>query len=405
MKFKIQSPAPSYFAGKLLHYEEMIIRALILFLVAAAAGFTAGGCEGSFAKSGADGSDAGDMQSDSDVMTEIPADALPDPADDPVIDVPPDPAVEELPAEDPTDPCFSVTCGDNAHCVAGSCVCDDGYVDAGGVCREADPGDPESRTEEEVCARWRADYPTQASWVWNEGPTQCDPGEVNDTARDDGVRRINLYRWLCGLGPVTRADAATESAAQACAIMIYRNGTLNHHPPASWDCYTAQGADAAGSSNLAMGSSNPAGSIDQYVEDRGNARTMGHRRWILNPPYGRAGLGHASSYNCQHVFDWSGSSSRSWVGFPAPGPYPVQAAMGSWTFHGDGVGSATRVTVVRESTGTDLGVSASLLDPGYGQETVSFDPGEANVGETYVVTVTGLSGSDVTYRIRIIDCG
>jgi hypothetical protein len=383
-------------------------------------GIAAAGCEGTFSASGdldalfqqdapdgvLDGGDPGaedataeigDLVPDVDVSQDSPLDPAQE-ADSS------DPAGDALSEPEPADPCLAVICWEHSHCVAGDCFCDDGYVDVGGACRTPDPTDPEARTEAQVCDRWRADYPLTASWIWNPGPGACDPGEVSDETRNDGVRRINLYRWLTGLDPVTRDTASVEAAQQACAIMMYQNGTINHSPPASWSCYTSEGATAAGSSNLAMGASTPADAIDMYIDDWGNETTMGHRRWILYPPYGSAGIGQASSFNCLHVFSWGGSSTRSWVAFPAPGPYPSQAVLGAWTFSSSGVGSSTTVTVIKESTGTDLGASANLLAGGYGLSTVSFDPGEATVGETYVVTVSGLSGEDIVYRVRIVDC-
>ena len=385
----------------------------LLLVAAALLAMTGVSCEGKFTAGGEDSAaDAGDdappdtggepdSAGDADAPLETDGtepDGIPDVAEVPLDGPDGDPADPV-----PDDPCAAVACGDNAHCVSGRCVCDDGFVDVGGVCRTADPGDPESRTEAEACDRWRADYPTTASWVWNEGAGTCDLGEVNDAARNDGVRRINLYRWLVGLLPVTR-NVGVEEAQQACAIMMLRNGTLNHSPPSSWECYTAEGAGAAGSSNLAMGSGDPAGAVDQYLQDWGNEDTMGHRRWILYPPYSAAGIGQAGSYNCLNVFSWGSPSSRPWVAFPAPGPYPAQGVLGAWTFSADGVGSSTQVTVTRESDGADLGVTTALMSGSYGQPTVTFDPGEAAAGETYVVTVTGLGGDDVTYRVRIVDC-
>ena len=306
---------------------------------------------------------------------------------------------------DSSDPCSGIVCWEHSHCVSGRCYCDDGYVDVGGACRLPDPTDPEARTEEQVCDRWRSDYPELATWIWHEGASECDPGEVSEEARNDGVRRINLFRWLVGLEPVTRGAPEIESSEQSCAIMMLRNGTINHNPPSSWNCYTSEGARGASSSNLAMGTPTPANAIDLYISDWRNETTMGHRRWILYPPYSSAAIGHAGSFNCLHVFSWGGTSSRRWVAFPSPGPYPVQGVLGSWTFSSDGVGSSTSVSIIKESNGATIPVQTTLLAGGYGLPTVSFDPHEAVVGETYAVTVTGLSGGDVTYRIKIVDCG
>lgn len=398
----------------------MATRVLAFFAICSLLAAAAAGCEGTFSVSGdldalpdqdapesiLDGPDLraddaaaemGDLSPDADAPHDFPLDPAQE-ADSP------DPAGDVLYEPDPVDPCATLPCWENSHCVAGNCICDDGYVNVGGACRTPDPTDPEARTEAQVCERWRADAPPTASWVWNPGPGPCDPGEVSDEARNDGVRRINLYRWLTGLDPVTRDGADVEAAQQACAVMMYQNGTLNHSPPMSWNCYTPEGAAAAGSSNLAMGTSAPSDAIDMYIYDWGNETTMGHRRWILYPPYGSAGIGQASSFNCLHVFSWGGSSTRPWVAFPAPGPFPVQAVLGAWTFSSNNVVSATTVAVVKESSGTDLGASAVLLAGGYGLSTVSFDPGEATTGETYIVTVSGLGGEDIIYRVRIVDC-
>lgn len=69
------------------------------------------------------------------------------------------------------------------------------------------------------------------------------------------------------------------------------NGQLSHTPPASWNCYTAAGAAAAGQSNiyLGMGSglrySQDADIMIGWLTDTNNLvmNNIGHRRWLLYP--------------------------------------------------------------------------------------------------------------------------
>ena len=98
----------------------------------------------------------------------------------------------------------------------------------------------------------------------------------------EGMRILNLYRWLSGLAPA-QADPSLGPALQQCALMESLNGPpLNHSPPTTWTCYTADGAGAAGTSNLAMGGDGhiPGGSVRLYVNEAGYG--LGHRRWCLD---------------------------------------------------------------------------------------------------------------------------
>ena len=155
----------------------------------------------------------------------------------------------------------------------------------------------DSRTPEGVCGKWNDQHPNRASFVWEAGADSCDNGTLNPESIDDGIRRINLYRWLVGLYPVyNRRESNTY--AQPCAIMIKENGDLDHSPPTDWLCYSQEGASGAGHSNLAMGRRDPAGAIDLYIEDQ-RITSLGHRRWILDPPYLPAGIGQPLQASCE----------------------------------------------------------------------------------------------------------
>ena len=178
-------------------------------------------------------------------------------------------------------------------------------------------------------------------------------------------------------------------------------------------CYTAEAAQGAGMSNIAWGSG-PADSIDQFIEDSGNETTMGHRRWIVNPPLGPVGIGYwegGGMYGraeCLAVFGSSGGGPNPpWVAVPNQGFTPLTVAQWTWTFHGSdgGIPNAT-ITVLRVDDNTPLAVDVLELSQGYGQNAISWVPMGWTVqpDTTYRVTVSGLNGGDVTYEVTPVDC-
>ena len=305
----------------------------------------------------------------------------------------------------PVDPCATVRCGTNARCTEGVCRCLPGFVDAGGgTCAPVEPGDPAGRTRDEVCTAWNESRVANAAGGgWSEPSATCDPGTLSNVAVEDTVRRINGYRWLAGLDPVTD-DTAQRVGDQACALMMSREGRLSHTPGTDWACYSEAGATAAGRSNIAYGVSSSPQSIDLYMGDRG-VSSLGHRRWILAPRLGKVGIGFAGRGQCLGVFDTSGSSTRPWTGYPNPGFAPLPTAAHSWSFH---TGSALRDATVEVRSGGSV-LPVTVYSPGgtYGrQEAIAWDPSgwTPTAGVTYEVTVSGFADGPVSYSVTLVDC-
>jgi hypothetical protein len=268
----------------------------------------------------------------------------------------------------------------------------DGSSEAGG---EASSGD--------VCARWRAEYPARSATVWTPGVSTCDPGTAHPDAIEDAVRRTNLFRGLAGLPPVVE-NAEFSRKAQLCAVLQAAMGDLDHTPPASAPCYSADGAEAAGSSNLAYGISNIADAVDLYLSDTG-VRSLGHRRWILHPPYDRAGFGFARGYSCQWVFGWGSDPGVAFVAWPAAGPFPIQALGGPWSIGASGVRFAgATVSVTRVSDGASLTVTDVYVpDSGYGLETLAWTVGGTSGPGAYRVRIEGTART-FDYTVELVDC-
>lgn len=88
---------------------------------------------------------------------------------------------------------------------------------------------------------------------WTGNISTCNPGTTTQAFRDSVLERINYFRSMAGVpAGVTFSDEYNQKAQQA-ALMMSANGSLSHDPPTSWKCYTDQGHEAAGKSNLAGG--------------------------------------------------------------------------------------------------------------------------------------------------------
>jgi uncharacterized protein YkwD len=272
-------------------------------------------------------------------------------------------------------------------------------------------------TQAQVCMRFATSGMVPASF-FSKTATTCDPGVLTADGIASAVARINFYRWLTGLAPVT-ASASANDLAQECALVSAWNpaGVQAHSPPPSAECYTPGGAQGAASSNIAWGSDSPAGAIDQWIDDSGNATTMGHRRWILNPPLdpvgfglyigGDAGYGSAA---CLQIFSQQGTGPRpDYVAFPPSGFVPIELMQTTWTFAGDGYNfTSPTISVTRLSDGASLAIMLQpVQNPGgfnYPPAT-SFRPSGWSpvAGQIYRVAITA-GAKSATYDVKPVSC-
>lgn len=317
------------------------------------------------------------------------------------------------------DPCATLACSaTGARCdhALARCVCGPGFTGDGMTCTPVTPGSPESRTPAEVCTAWTAAQTRRESGDgFTVSATTCDPGTLSRTALDDALARLNFFRWLVGLGPVTDSAAGNDTA-QACSVISAWNaaGPAAHFPAATAACYTPNGAAGAGSSNIAWGARDAVDAIDLWMIDSGNETTFGHRRWLLNPPLNPVGIGHYrggnnyGSASCIGVFGSSGSGpSPGFVAFPPPGSSPTALTQWPWTIHGNLPLSGASVTVTRLTDGQVMTTHFDILQGGYGQPTVAVvrDGWTPVAGETYHVRLAGTGGLGVVeYDVKPTDC-
>lgn len=276
------------------------------------------------------------------------------------------------------------------------------------------PGDPRGRTPEQVCAHWRGNH------VATQGPDQvpddpndaCDHGTVPDAAQQNGIRRTNLYRWLAGLDPVV-LEPGLRAQQQACAAVLVGMGGLSHQPPAGAPCYTPEGAQGAGSSNLAAGA-RLADTVDLYVGDNGVA-SLGHRRWVLNPGARVTTFGHKGRFGCMYSFSQGAPVGVDFVSWPPPGPVPTAAAPGPFHVSLYRLRPANGFSIeVRVDDGPFEAVQLTPLAGGFGGGVPAYIfglPAGESVRGVWVagrevgVRLRGLRDhADVTYTTRFVGC-
>lgn len=263
-----------------------------------------------------------------------------------------------------------------------------------------------------MCTRWNADRADLDEGSWSGSVGSCDPGDISQDARANALRLVNLYRSLADL-PEVVDEASRNAGAQACALIMHANGALDHSPPTNWQCWSQQGSDAAGSSNISTGQG--VMSVDMYMVDFGNASTLGHRRWILSNSLGPVGLGSTSDSSCMWVIGGSGDAGAAWTAYPPPGPFPMQAVdplpfgddlnLTGWSIQSDALDLSSAQVEITEG-GTARPVAITVLGANYGSASaISMVPQgwTAQAGSTYHVEVSGV-GTPISYDVEFVDC-
>jgi uncharacterized protein YkwD len=264
-------------------------------------------------------------------------------------------------------------------------------------------------TGNDVCSRWNADRADMAEGTWSGSVASCNAGDISANGRSNALRLLNLYRFMAGLSPVT-TDPTRNQKAQACALMMDANNELSHDPPESWDCWSKEGAEAAGSSNISSGKG--VSSVDLYMIDPGNQTTLGHRRWILSNGLDKVGLGSTTGASCMWVFGGKGKDNRKWTAWPPPGKFPAEAVkIGSsidqtgWSLQSETIDlGPAKVSVL--ANGADAPVTVTHLAQNYGAKyALRFNPKgwTTKSGTSYKVSVTGISTA-IEYTVDVVSC-
>jgi hypothetical protein len=275
-------------------------------------------------------------------------------------------------------------------------------------------GVPSADRATEVCRRWACDRKNLDEGVWTgtADPT-CDAGDV-PLGRASALRLLNLYRFVADLPPVVTTPSL-DAMSQACALMMYANRTISHTPPSSWKCYTALGAQGAGSSNICGGSAVQC--MDIYMSDYGNETTLGHRRWFISNNLGQVGIGGTPGGSCVNVFAGGGTGNKPWISWPAPGIVPLESIhfpglpsvdSTGWLFQSYSM-ALSGATVSVKDNGVAAPVTQLELGGGYGGSnlSLSFKPmgWSTQANHVYTVVITLANGTQAAqYEVKPVSC-
>lgn len=257
---------------------------------------------------------------------------------------------------------------------------------------------------------------------WTGSHAACDAGTTADAFRYAVQLRINYFRAMAGVPGDVQLSTEYNRKAQEAALMMSVNDQLSHSPPPSWECYSEEGREAAGSSNLYLGVYGPA-AISGYVMDPGDGNyAVGHRRWILYPQTKGMGSGDippGGTYrpaNALWVFDenlWTPrpQTREEYVAWPPPGYVPYQVVFPRWSF-AYAQADFSSATVEMSAAGEDISLTLQPVVNGYGENTLvwqpdlAFDqPPQDDTSYTVLVRRVGIGGAfhDFSYQVTIFD--
>lgn len=202
--------------------------------------------------------------------------------------------------------------------------------------------DTASRSAAQIQTRWSQLKPAYSGSPFTIAPGTTAPysaGMLAPGFLQDGLKAINYARFLAGLPDDVVLDSGYVDGAQHGAVLLAAS-TFSHTPPKPADMDQAffdLGYAATSRSNIGWGygtlSAFNFGCMDD--SDSTNIDRLGHRRWLLDPPLLKTGMGFASSRSDTFVFDWSRTAAVDYdsIKWPSEGYFPVEmfATQTAWS--------------------------------------------------------------------------
>lgn len=248
---------------------------------------------------------------------------------------------------------------------------------------------------------------------WTGHEPSCIPGEVPLQTKERILMRLAYYRRAAGLNNKIIENAAKSGRAQAAALMMYANQSLNHAPPNTWKCYSEDGRKGAANSLLTQ--QNNAEAIDAYIRDRGDDNgPVGHRRWLLWPKLQEIGIGNTQQTNALWVLGNPGNppdDAPGFIAWPPNGYLPKQLATEKWSFSKAGANFSHARLVMKDAKGNPISIQLETLDDTYGDPTIVWVPSGIDISGTtdaaFTVTLqdVDIDGemSDFEYTVVLFD--
>lgn len=246
--------------------------------------------------------------------------------------------------------------------------------------------------------------------LWTGDETTCTPGSVPQETKDKILARLSYFRKAAGLNNTISENSQKSEKAQAAALMMHVNGSLEHYPPDTWECFSEAGKEAAANSLLTTTSGTPA--IDSYIKDQGAENgPVGHRRWLLWPRLQEIGIGNTDGYNAIWVIGNPGTppaDAPEFIAWPPEGYVPKQVAYPRWSFSiADADFEDTEVSM-KYLNGSGIDVQIEELSSAYADNTIVWQPDLQLSGITedtsLIVSIqsVGVNGEKTDFEYEVI---
>ena len=187
-------------------------------------------------------------------------------------------------------------------------------------------------SDDQVRTMWASYKPTFSGSIYTVTPSTVAPyapGAVNAGFLNDGLKIINFARFLAGVPNDVALDATRNEDGQHGAVLLVASG-FSHTPPKPADMTDAfynRGYASTSQSNIGYGYSTAVAFERGCLgdADSGNISRVGHRRWLLNPPMAKTGIGYASTRYTTYAFDRSRATAVAYaaIAYPSAGPFPM----------------------------------------------------------------------------------
>ncbi|MCW6678817.1 CAP domain-containing protein [Anaerococcus sp. NML200574] len=264
-------------------------------------------------------------------------------------------------------------------------------------------------------------YDLNARQIYSQipNPRANQLGSLTDEVIEDTLHFINTYRFMVGL-PEVFENKQMSTLAQSATLVFNLNSAMNHYPPTpagysgNEDIILA-GKEGAKTSNLGTGYNSPYSAIMAYMDDGSpnNYKSVGHRRWLLNPYAVQMGIGHLGKFNATTVIDEANTRFRNKdvIAYPAANtlvelvkpssPFSIQIGK---LLDIDELNTSVKVENLKTGevkTYTPAnGLYISKQNYGYGSALIFGHELKKQTNASYRISVSGISDAGLAYPIE-----
>lgn len=276
-------------------------------------------------------------------------------------------------------------------------------------------------SQDEIKQAWK-----EANIDWYEQPVYSTnpvltepygPGVLNQTSLENGLKALNLIRYIAGVDPVNLDATLCQQSQAGALIQSINGGYLNHSPerPLGMNDSLYALAQEGSLGNLAITSSLTAVS-KELINDLGSS-TVGHRRDLLRSNISSVGLGIVGNYAVIKSNVTESNNSPHHTIWPAQNmPIELYSQGTNWSFAGS-INNTTSANIqnvlvtvtnlannnVKYLSYNDLSVAKLTSSSGLIVFNPNLNPEEVKSGASFQVDIEGLGDNSISYTVNFFN--